>query len=138
MREGFRIGLLVALAALWPVGHAVAKDELSKRDSQGAVSVIVTPAGPPAAGAPLTVTVRLDTHSVALDSIKFEEAVVLRGPNGVDVAPKVDRVSGGGHHREVVLSFPPLPGMLREVRITVKNVGGVAERSFAWAVPAAR
>lgn len=138
MGKGLRIGLMVGIATLWSVGLATAKDELSKRDTQGGVSVIVTLASPPAAGAPLKVTVRLDTHSVALDGIKFEEAVVLRGSDGTDVAPTVDRVGGGGHHREAALSFPSLPKAVREVRIAVRNVGGVAERSFAWSVPAAR
>jgi hypothetical protein len=43
----------------------------------------------------------------------------------------VEQASGSGHHREAVLVFPPIaqPG---PVRILVRNVGGVAERTFLW------
>jgi hypothetical protein len=138
MRKGLRVGVLVALAALWLTGVAAARDELSKRDTQGGISVTVRLARAPAAGVPLTVTVRLDTHSVALDSIKFEETVLLRGPDGAAIAPTVDRLRGGGHHRDATMTFRALPAALREVRIEVRNVGGVAERNFAWAVSPAR
>jgi hypothetical protein len=74
----------------------------------------------------------LDTHSVGLDRIAFETAVVLRGPDGVEIAATaVEQLKGSGHHREAVLVFPPVsrPGT---GRIVVKNVGGVAERVFEW------
>ena len=64
--------------------------------------------------------------------------VALRTPDGTDIAPvAVEQTSGAGHHREAVLVFPPLarPG---DVRIVVKNVGGVAERSFSWELPPTR
>ncbi|MBI2461151.1 MAG: hypothetical protein HYV61_06630 [Candidatus Rokubacteria bacterium] len=70
-----------------------------------------------------------------MDSIKLEEAVVLRA-DGADLAPTaVEEAAGGGHHRSAVLIFPP-PARAGEVRIVVKDVGGVAERSFAWVLPA--
>jgi hypothetical protein len=73
---------------------------------------------------------------VALDGVAFEQAVVIRLPNGADVPPTaVEQASGSGHHREAVLVFPPSPPG-GGVQIVVKNVGGVAERTFTWALSA--
>jgi hypothetical protein len=139
MHRFFRAGVVVTLASLlWP-GPMVAQPGPSKRDSQGPVSVTVTLIGAPVAGTPVKVKVSLDTHSVPLDGIKFEEAVALAGPDGVAIAPTaVERTQGAGHHREAVLAFPPLAAGAREVRIAVRNVGGVAERSFVWETAGAR
>lgn len=76
----------------------------------------------------------LYTHSVALDGVKFEGSVVLRASGGIELAPTtVEEASGGGHHRSAVLIFPPLARPW-ELRIVVKNVGGVVERLFRWEV----
>ena len=138
MRALCRVGLVLAMVTLWAAGSSQAQDGLTKRDGQGPVSVSVTLSAAPEVGAPLKAKVVLDTHSVALDGIKFEEAVALRMPDGTDTAPAaVEQATGSGHHRQAVLVFPPLarPG---DVRIVVKNIGGVAERSFSWELPPAR
>ena len=136
MRRFARIGI-VALVALWAVGLATAEEGLTRRDRQGPVTVTVTLLAPPTAGVPVRAKVVLDTHSVALDAIALDQAVALRIDGG-DVAPtSVQQATGSGHHREAVLVFAPVaePG---SVRIVVKNVGGVVERSFAWDPPTAR
>lgn len=54
----------------------------------------------------------------------------MRTADGTDVAPTaMEQATGSGHHREAVLVFPAVtaPG---SVWIVVKNVGGVAERTF--------
>jgi hypothetical protein len=97
--------------------------------------VAVTLAAPPQVGVPIRATVILDTHTVALDGVVFEQAVVLRTPEGAEVAPAaVEGVRGGGHHSQAVVIFAPVtqPGT---VRILVRNVGGIAERSFVWELP---
>jgi hypothetical protein len=133
-----RVGLVLVMLTLWAVGSSQAQDGLTKQDRQGPVSVSVTLRAAPAIGAPLNAKVVLDTHSVALDGIKFEEAVALRMPDGTDITPAaVEQATGSGHHREAVLVFPPLEPP-ENVRIVVKNVGGVAERSFSWELPPAR
>jgi len=135
MRLSALVGLLSAAAILWSAGSPAAEEGLTKRDARGPVTVIVTLTAPPEVGTPVKAKVVLDTHSVPLDSIKLEEAVVLRA-DGADLAPTaVEEAAGGGHHRSAVLIFPP-PARAGEVRIVVKDVGGVAERSFAWVLPA--
>lgn len=138
MRPFLRGGFVLAMLTLWAVGSSQAQEGLTKRDGQGPVSVSVTLMAPPAVGAPVKAKVVLDTHSVGLDGIKFEEAVVLRTPDGTDIAPAaVEQATGSGHHREAVLVFPPFAGP-GDVRIVVKSVGGVAERSFSWELPPTR
>lgn len=136
MNRSIRTGVLVALAALLGPELAIAQQGLSKRDGQGQVAVTVTVIEAPATGSPVKVKVSLDTHSVSLDGIKFEEVVALGGPDGAAIAPTaVEQAKGAGHHREAVLAFPPLPADAREVRIAVRNVGGIGERTFAWTLP---
>jgi hypothetical protein len=133
MRALLRGGLVLALVSLGTPGLSEAQEELTRRDQRGPVTVAVTPIPPVAAGDPLKVKVVLDTHSVGLDTIQLDKAVVLRAA-GSDVAPTaVERATGGGHHREAVLVFPP-PGQADGIRIVVKNVGG----AFAWELPLAR
>ena len=128
--------MIIALnLALMVAGFGAAPSsaqELTQTDRQGPVTVAVTLSGPPVVGTPVNARVVLDTHSIALDGIAFETAVVLRGPDGVEVAPTaVEQAKGSGHHREALLSFPPVrqPGT---VQILVKAVGGVPERVFPW------
>jgi hypothetical protein len=130
MRAWLRVGLLVA--ALGSADSVSAQDALTRRDGQGAVTVVVTLAGLPQVGVPIRATVVLDTHTVALDDVAFERAVALRTPEGAEVAPaSVEGVTGGGHHRQAVVVFPPLTEQ-GTVRMVVRNVGGIGERIFVW------
>lgn len=132
MRPTLRRTLALTLVSLWLAGITYAQEGLTKRDRQGPVTVTVTLTAPPAIGAPIKVRVALDTHSVALDGIAFEQVVAVRTPDGTDVAPTgVERAQGGGHHREAVLVFPTIT-QAGTLRIVVKDVGGVAERDFTW------
>lgn len=133
MRSFLRVAPVLAMVVVGAVGVSDAQEGLTKRDAQGPVTVVVTLAAAPATGVPLKVKVVLDTHSVGLDAIAFEQAVALRMPDGKDLAPTAVEATDGGHHRSAELAFPPLTSA-GPVRIVVKNVGGVAERSFSWEI----
>jgi hypothetical protein len=136
MRAWLRVGLLVA--ALGTAGGVSAQDALTQRDGQGAVTVAVTLAGLPQPGVPIRATIVLDTHTVSLDDVVFERAVALQTPEGAEVAPiGVEGLKGGGHHRQAVVVFPPATAR-GTVRIVVRNIGGIGERSFVWEQPAAQ
>jgi hypothetical protein len=124
--------VVLSLLSVGPAALSEAQGGLTKRDAQGPVTVVVTLIPPATPGAPIKAKVVLDTHSAGLDGVAFEQAVAIRPLDGAEVPPTaVEQVSGSGHHREAVLVFPPSaqPGT---VRIVVKNVGGVAERTFTW------
>jgi hypothetical protein len=121
MRAFVRGSLVLSLIILGGLGRSEAQDPFTKRDQQG----------------PLKAKIVFDTHSVGLDGIVLDRAVVMR-TDGTDVPPTaVEQATGGGHHREAVLVFPA-PTQPGPVQILVKNVGGVAERSFSWELPLAR
>jgi hypothetical protein len=137
MRSWLRAVTAWGIAALVTVGAAQAQEGLTKRDARGPVTVVVTLADAPAAGAPLKVQVVLDTHSVGLDGIAFDQAVVLRSPDGTDArAAAVEQSPGGGHHRQALLVFAPVEK--GPIRIVVKDVGGIPERVFLWDLPTGR
>lgn len=134
LRTGFMLGIVVA----WAAGTSTAQEGLTKRDTRGPVSVTVTLTAPPEAGVPVTARVVLDTHSVGLDDIALDQAVVMLNLDGTDLAPTaVEQAQGGSHHRQAVLVFPPLASA-GPLKIVVRNVGGVAERSFVWELTPAR
>lgn len=132
MRLVRRMKPALAFVVLWAVGASAAQDGLTKQDRRGPVTVAVTLTALPEVGAPVRAKVALDTHSVALDGIAFDQVVSLRTNEGRDVAPvAIEEVKGGGHHRQAVLVFPPLAAA-GPLKIVVKDVGGVAEREFVW------
>ena len=126
------LALSLSFIGISPGGSAEAQDGLARRDAQGPVTVVVTLIPATAPDAPIRAKVVLDTHSVALDGVAFERAVAIQTPDGAEVLPTaVEQASGGGHHREAVVVFPALPRS-GGVRIVVKDVGGVAARTFRW------
>ena len=138
MRALPRVGLVLITVILWAAGISEAQDGLTKRNAQGPVTVVVTLMTAPSLGEPLKAKVVLDTHSVSLDGIKFEEAFALRTSDGIESAPAaVEQAKGSGHHREAVLIFSA-PAKAGAVSIIAKNIGGVPERSFSWELPASR
>lgn len=133
-----RVGLVLSLMTFLAVVVAEAQEGLTKRHSQGPVTVAVTLTAAPAVGEPVKVKVVLDTHSVGLDGIEFDRAVAIRTSDGADLAPTaIERAAGSGHHREAVLVFPPVASA-GTLKIVVKDVGGVAERNFVWDLQPAR
>ncbi|HET8576884.1 MAG TPA: hypothetical protein VFO18_07290 [Methylomirabilota bacterium] len=134
MRGLIGIGGILALATLGLVEHSNAQEALSQRDAQGPVSVTITLTAPPVIGVPVNARVALDTHSVDLDSVRFEEAVTLKDSGGAERHPiSVEQARGGGHHREAMLVLPA-PIRAGRLSILVRGVGGIAVRQFYWDV----
>jgi hypothetical protein len=90
----------------------------------------------------LAFTVVLDTHSVNLDRIDLGQLAVLRTEQGAEIAPLAWEAPTGGHHREGTLTFPtttadgaPLfEAGAGTVELVIRDVAGVAERAFRWAI----
>jgi hypothetical protein len=85
-----------------------------------------------AAGQKVIFQVSLNTHSVDL-AYDMEKACILQDNDG-----KVYQVSTwkgsspGGHHRRGTLEFPELEGKPRSIKLIMKGVADVPERSFEW------
>jgi len=76
--------------------------------------------------------VMLDTHSVDLDSYDLKVLSLLRDETGKEYQPAQIENKGGGHHREVVLSFPKPPPGNKRLELVTKGIAGVKERVFRW------
>jgi len=86
----------------------------------------------------LVFSLSLNTHSVDLSPYRLEELSILRDGKGRDARPvrwEEDQGSSS-HHRSGRLLFPregldPASGL----ELVVRDVGGVAERTFRWDGP---
>jgi hypothetical protein len=83
----------------------------------------------------------LDTHSVNLDTYDLVQLAVLRTPSGEEIAPLAWDAPAGGHHREGALSFPAVAAdgspLVQpdggQLVLVIRDIAGVAERTFSWA-----
>ncbi|MBI3964990.1 MAG: hypothetical protein HY329_05080 [Chloroflexi bacterium] len=111
--------------------------DTSQSSEAGQVQVVVTRQTDAATP---TFEVTLDTHSVDLDGVDLGQLAVLRTGTGAEVRPTTWDAPNGGHHRKGHLSFPAttadgksvIDEGMRSVELVIRDVAGVAERSFRW------
>lgn len=110
---------------------------LTQSAEAGAVTVVVTPENLLDAQDTLEFTVVLDTHSVELDMDLNEMAVLQVG--ALEIPATAWDAPAGGHHVEGVLRFPAADDAgdnilvdATSVTLTIRDLAGVAERSFTW------
>ncbi|MEK7208903.1 MAG: hypothetical protein AAB677_01440 [Patescibacteria group bacterium] len=97
-------------------------------NSEGPVSVKVTPK----LSAAVAFEITLDTHSEEL-TVDLTRAVTLRDETGREYPPLGWQGDPpGGHHREGLLTFGQLAPRPQTLQLTVRQIGGVAERKFKW------
>jgi hypothetical protein len=101
-----RTAFVLSFLGVWLGGQSEAQDGFTRRDTQGLVTVTVTLISGAVSSGPIRAKVVLDTHSVTLDGVVFEQAVAIRTPDGAETLPTaVEQAKGSGHHREAVLVF---------------------------------
>ena len=122
MRAVVRLAMMISLL-ITSLGLAVGAEPLTKRDTQGPVTVSATILVPVAAGAPVRLKIVLDTYSVALDDLELEDAVALRAADGTDLRPAAVDATGSGHHRQAIVTFPPMGDATRVVSTRGEVVG---------------
>lgn len=99
--------------------------------SGGGVTVAVTYVSPSNNESP-RFQVALNTHSVGLDSYDFKTLALLQDGTGKTYSPTKVENKGGGHHREVTLTFPKISPEAKRIEIVIKDIAGVKERTFRW------
>lgn len=85
-------------------------------------------------------SVEMDTHAVDLDGYDLRQLAVLHIGQGQETRPTGWDAPSGGHHRSGTLSFPsatvsgsPLIAPdTHIIKLIIRNVGGIAERTFLW------
>lgn len=74
----------------------------------------------------------LDTHSEELNA-DLEKVTVLADNRGNIYKPIAwEGDPPGGHHREGVLKFQPVPTRPESITIIMSQIGGIEERRFTW------
>ena len=124
---------LVAACMMLAAVQAAQSVELETlTNSDGAVTVKVTPMNISPEAESWDFGVVLSTHSVALDQ-DMRRAVVLMDAAGAPRQPlSWEGDPPGGHHRKGVLRFQPLAGIPEYLDLRIKSIGGVSERVFRW------
>lgn len=69
---------------------------------------------------------------VDLDAYDLKANTVLRDDTGLTMRPTGVENKGGGHYREVILTFPRPSTRRTWLEIVVKNIAGEKERVFRW------
>src|SRR3989338_8375309 len=104
----------------------------TKTDDQADITVVVTPLDLAPESSEWKFDIGINTHSVELDQ-DMTKIVVLTDDQGKEYKPVAwDGAAPGGHHREGVLTFKAISPMSRSVELTIKNIGGIPERSLQW------
>ena len=78
--------------------------------------------------------VSLETHSVLLDGYDLKSLALLRDDKGMSYPPTAVENKGGGHHREIILTFSKVSSDAKTFKVVIKDVAGVKERVFSWSV----
>ncbi len=122
-----------------PAAPAAPAQDLARTDSQGAVTVEVTPLDLNNAGQTLDFEVAMNTHSVNL-GMDLATLATLTTDTGRTVRATAWSAPKGGHHVSGQLSFPasvdgtPLLKGAKKLTLTLQNVDA-PERTFTWDLP---
>ncbi len=127
----FLTGFLLAGFMGSAKSYAAGTTDATQTISGGGVTVAVTYVNPRNNESP-RFQVALNTHSVGLDSYDFKTLALLRDGTGKTYSPTKVENKGGGHHREVTLTFPKKSPDAKWIEIVIKDLAGVKERTFRW------
>lgn len=134
------MGLSLTALALARASAGLASESEGTQVSQiGPVTISVTRQE---AEAGVAFKVVMDTHSVNLDGYDLVQLAVLRTELGDELQPESWDAKPGGHHREGTLTFAPTtsdgqPAIGTDstsMELIIREVGGVPERIFQWAL----
>ena len=101
-------------------------------NSEGSVSVGVTPIDISESSKPWKFKITLDTHSEELDQDLTKITALTDSKGNVYQPIFWEGSPPGGHHREGTLSFEPISPRPNKIVMEVKEIGGVAKREFNW------
>lgn len=128
---------LLAIAFAWSLATPTgAQSWPSKENDEGQVVVAVTPVDVSSTADAWRFDVTLSTH-VAPITQDLATVATLGDDSGQDEKPSAWQGDPpGGHHRKGVLVFKPINPMPQTITLTIRDVGGVAERRFTWSTKA--
>jgi hypothetical protein len=135
MYKRFVVPTIMVIAVFWVwVGFnasAIAFDIQTSNESSVRVDVKPVALG---AGKPAAFEIRLNTHSVSLNYDMVELSSLQDSEGKIYRAVEWKGSPLGGHHRRGILEFPTLEGTPQSVKLVIRGIAGVSERSFEWKI----
>jgi hypothetical protein len=122
--------VIVAVAAGLAV-DAGAYEMRSNRENRVRVDVKPVQLAP---GQPARFEVRMNTHSEALGEDMVSVSSLKDNAGRVYQATTWQGSEPGGHHRKGVLEFPKLEDDTESIKLIIRKVANVPERTFEWSV----
>ena len=125
----------VLFAIAFAMSFAASAQTLSlptKESREGPVRVSVTPQSLSKAADAWRFEVRLNTHVMEITEDMVAAATLSDGKNAVERPTAWEGDAPGGHHRKGVLVFKRLDRMPETITLHIREVGGIADRSFTW------
>jgi hypothetical protein len=126
-----KISIVLVTGVLSGWSMAAGAENLTRTVAGGGVTAKITYLNPKSTDGPRFQIV-LDTHSVNLDAYDLKTIAVLRDEGGRSYTPAAVENTGGGHHREAIVSFSKLPPETKRIELLIRDVAGVKERIFQW------
>ena len=112
--------------------QGVVKQWETKTDEQEPVLIKVTPTQLEKDAKEWKFNITFTTHSVELD-LDPTQIAVLVNDKGASFKPTGWEGPGpGGHHREGILIFNPIQPIPQYIKLIIRDVGGIPQRSLRW------
>ncbi len=102
----------------------------TKNNSEGGLSIDITPISI-VSNKPLKFEVAFNTHQGDLVFDLTKQAQLLDDKNN-RYQPTEWQGGRGGHHLSGLLIFPPISPAVKQIKLRLVDIYGVAERTFEW------
>lgn len=104
----------------------------TQTNSEGSVTIKVTPKDLSRSLTTWDFEIVLDTHSGNLDQDLTKSALLIddKGNQHTPISWEGDPLSG--HHRQGILKFNPITPKPNSIELKINNLGNVDERIFKW------
>ena len=126
------VGSLFALAQTTPPAAQDKAVFAVKDNDEGLVKVSVTPQDVSKGAGAWRFAVQFNTHVTPISQDMIAVASLNGGGDAEDSPTAWEGDPPGGHHRHGVLVFKPLDPTPSTLTLHIREVGGVADRTFTW------
>jgi hypothetical protein len=123
--------VLLAVAAGAPLLLPAQSEPLAmKENKEGPVRVAVAPQS--VSGDAWRFAVQFNTHVMPISQDMMTVASLSDGGGAGEKPMAWEGDPPGGHHRRGVLVFKPIEPMPAAITLHIREVGGIADRTFTW------